>query len=128
MIGNGSPVSLNGGYYSITSIAGGYDASYDKQSYITHYYDAGLAQDLDVNASAAALPSYLGGHIHVPDRTANYESGYALYQQQYGSFNTLSSASFSASATEIAAATAPAASPTWTAYWTPTGTLLDEEP
>jgi len=124
--GGGNPVSL-GGHYYITSITDGYDASYDKQSYITHYYDASLVNDLEVNATQTALPSYLGGHIHVLDRTASNESGYALYMNQYGSFDPFTKASFAATAPEVAVAPAPAASQVYTAYWTRTGTLLDEE-
>ncbi len=77
--------SFNGGYYQITSITDGYDSSYDKQEFITSYYDANkAAASLGVNTMGS---SYVAGSIHVADRTTSYESGYALKGTADASFS-----------------------------------------
>jgi len=63
------------GYYEITGITDGFDSSYDKQSYITAYYDADTAEvSLGVNSDGSSA----AGAIYVADRTAAHESGYAF--------------------------------------------------
>ena len=66
--------SLNGADYYITGITDGYDSSYDKKSYITSYYDADLQASLQVNTDGSSTASY----VYVSDRTAAWESGYAI--------------------------------------------------
>lgn len=53
-----------GGYYEITAIVDGYDSSYDKQEYITSYYDA----DTGKNSYTINGASYL----YVADRSGGH--------------------------------------------------------
>ncbi len=67
--------SLNGGYYYITGITDGFASSYDKESYITAYYDADTAKaSLGVNSDDSAT----AGSVYVADRSTSWESGYAI--------------------------------------------------
>jgi hypothetical protein len=64
-----------GGYYDITAVANGYDATYDCQSYITSYYDG------DTGKTSYTLDSTTGGttadtFVYVADRRYTAESGY----------------------------------------------------
>lgn len=63
------------GHYEIIGITDGFDSSYDKQSYITAYYDVDTAEaSLGVNSDGSTT----AGTIYVADRTAAHESGYAF--------------------------------------------------
>jgi hypothetical protein len=75
--------SLDGGYYYITGANSGYGSSYDKQSYITSYYDPNLAAWLGVNSNASSTAS----SIYVANRSLEHESGYALSKGQPGYFD-----------------------------------------
>ncbi len=126
--------SLNGGYYCITSITDGYDSGYDKQSYITSYYDASAQSTLEVNTSTSLL-SYVNGHIHVSDRTLNYESGYAISGSQHDTFSVYKEANvtLSASAPPSPVASSPAtltyatSQAVWAAYWSQADSLTEKE-
>jgi len=66
--------ALNG-YYEITGITGGFDASYDKKSYITSYYDADFYHGSEgVNSDGSAVASA----VYVANRAAAHESGYVV--------------------------------------------------
>ena len=66
-----------GGYYYITSIVDGYAASYDKQEYITAYYDndkAGSSFAVSNNDYLSTTPNY----VYVANRSLADELGYAI--------------------------------------------------
>jgi hypothetical protein len=68
-----------GGYYEITAITEGFDASYDKKEYITSYFDANLynaAEGVNADASTTAAT------VYVADRTTTDESGYVVTKAQ----------------------------------------------
>lgn len=131
--------SFGGGYYDITAITDGFAAAYDKQSYITAYYDANTSQALlGINSDKSATASY----IYVADRTAAWEAGYAISGANYASFSpyaeanvTTTAASTALVSSALAAAppsasasvSAPQSQAVWAAYWTQTASLLDEE-
>lgn len=75
--------SLDNGFYNITAATAGYDSSYDKQSYITSYYDPDLVTWLGVNSDASST----AGGIYVANRSLAHENGYALYNGQPGYFD-----------------------------------------
>jgi hypothetical protein len=129
--------SLNGGYYYITTITDGFSSSYDKQSYITSYYDANSAKaSLGVNTDASSTATY----IYVADRTADFESGYAISGSQHAAFDLYTEANVTITASSPASSS-PALSSTLTSvnasqsqgqaisgnYWGQTDSLLDEE-
>jgi hypothetical protein len=131
----GSYKSLNGGYYSITAITDGFAATYDKQSYITSYYDSDTAGSvLGVNSDGSNIASPL----YVADRTAAWESGYALSGANHAAFSPYTEADVTlAAASPVWSSTAPApiaagvsavpTQATWNAYWSQTAYLLEEE-
>jgi probable HAF family extracellular repeat protein len=114
--------SLNGGYYEITAITNGFDSSFDKQSYTTAYYDADMAgTSLGVNRYRTTTP----GTVHVADRTAAWEIGFASSGSLYAGFDPYHEANITAfSTTSVSAAECQA---TWGAYWSMTGSLLKEQ-
>ena len=75
--------TLDGGYYYITNVTNGYSSAYDKQSYITSYYDASLGSWLNVNGDGSTT----AGSIYVADRSTTNEYGYALYNSTPGFFD-----------------------------------------
>jgi hypothetical protein len=106
-----------GGCYYITSATAGYTSAYDKQSYITTYYDyhnsAWTACGVNSDGTATA------GSIYVADRSQANETGYAIYSSSAKYFDTATSFTYAASM--------PAASQAvWAAYWSQTPGLLDE--
>lgn len=80
--------SLDTGYYNFTKGSEGYDAYWDKKSYITSYYETDYSQSLSVNMDGSAT----AGTIYVADRTQAHESGYALYNSQPSYFDPFTSA------------------------------------
>jgi len=90
--------SLDGGYYHFTKVTDGFDAFWDKKSYINSYYETDYSQSLSVNGNGSAN----AGSVYVADRTLAHESGYALYNSQPSYFDpfttakTYSSSGFSA--------------------------------
>lgn len=119
-----------GGYYYITGITDGYDSSYDKQSYITFYYDASSQSTIDVNTSTTLL-SYVNGHIHVNDRTSSDEGGYAINGASYAYFTPYISVNVSTAASAGAASppvlTSASSQAAWGAYFRQTNSLLEED-
>jgi len=127
--------SLGGAYYEITGITDGYAATYDKQSYITAYYDhdtagAGLGVNSDGSTTAA--------NIHVANRTAAWETGYAFSGSNHANFSPYVEADVPlAAASPTLASSAPPpvftnrrATQTqvfWSAYWSQTASRLEEE-
>lgn len=89
--------TLDGGYYNITNITEGYDAYWDKKSYINSYYEATYATSLSVNMNGSSTAA----SIYVADRSKAHESGYALFNYEPSYFdpftlaNTYSSTGFS---------------------------------
>jgi hypothetical protein len=66
-----------GGYYQITSITNGYSTSYDKQQYITSYYDNDKAK----SSFAVSDNDYLStsnNYVYVGNRTLADELGYVI--------------------------------------------------
>jgi hypothetical protein len=108
-----------GGCYYITSATAGYTSAYDKQSYITTYYDyhnsAWTACGVNKDGSTTAGSSYLA------DRSQAAETGYAVYGSQAKSFDTSSSAALTYSASMPAYSQA-----VWEAYWSQAADLLEE--
>jgi hypothetical protein len=109
-----------GGSYYITSATAGYTSAYDKQSYISTYYDyhnsAWTACGVNQGGATTA------GSIYVADRSQAAETGYAIYSSSAKYFDTATSAAFTY------AASLPAASQAvWAAYWSQTPGLPDEE-
>jgi hypothetical protein len=66
-----------GGYYYITSIIDGYDASYDKKEYITAYYDNDKAHSSFAVSNNDSLAS-TGNYVYVSNRSLDDEFGYAI--------------------------------------------------
>ncbi len=120
--------SLNGAAYYITAITDGYASSYDKESYITSYYDSDTAgTSLGVNSDGSAT----AGTVYVADRSTSWESGYALSGSQHDTFSVYKEAdvTLSAAAPPSPAAYSPAAASqaVWAAYWSQAPNLLKEE-
>jgi hypothetical protein len=80
--------SLDGNYYHFTNVTDGYDAYWDKKSWINSYYETDYSQNLSVNTDGSAN----AGTIYVADRTLAHESGYALYNSQPSYIDPFSSA------------------------------------
>jgi len=124
--------SLGGAYYELTAITDGFAAAYDKQSYITAYYDADTAQaSLGVNTNGSATAA----NIYVADRTADWEQGYAISGANYASFSPYVEADvILAAGSPVVSRPAPAPAPAaarsraqWAAYWGRSAGLLEEE-
>jgi len=119
---NNQPLPMGGaalnGAYSITGYLDDFDASFDKKSYITRYYDAGVGQNLGVSTTDTTTATY----VYVADRSTAQESGYAIYNTQTSLFNTTTSASFTATAPA-----APATQPLWVVYWGPYPDLTEDQ-
>jgi hypothetical protein len=129
--------SFNGGYYDITAITDGFASTYDKQSYITSYYDADTAKaSLGVNSDGSATAT----NIYVADRTATWETGYAISGSNHATFNPYTEADVTAAGASPAmssAAPSPATAATsasgsrsqavWGVYWGQTASLLKED-
>jgi len=144
--------SLNDGYYYITGITDGYASIYDKQSYITSYYDADKAKvGLGVNSDGSATAA----NIYVADRTAAWETGYAISGANHAAFNPYSEVDVTLIAASPALASAAASPPAssasrpvplrvapsppanstssprsqavWASYWSQNSSLLEEE-
>ena len=113
--------SLNGGYYYITAITDGYASSYDKKSYITAYYDGDKAEN-SLGVNYQALPKV--GSLFVVNRATSWEKGYATNDSEYAAFDVYHEASVSPFNSTIASAALYQA--TWGAYWSMTGSLLEE--
>lgn len=92
------PAELGGGgmngYYYITGATSGYDSSYDKEEYITSYYDRATQNTLEVNYTSSLPSGYVDGHIKVKSRSYHDESGYAYYNSTYYLFNPTTSVSY----------------------------------
>jgi len=110
--------ALEGCYY-ITSATAGYTSAYDKQSYITTYYDyhnsAWTACGVNQDGSTTA------GSIYLADRSQANETGYAIYSSSAKYFDISTSAAFTYAASMPAASQA-----VWAAYWSQAPGLLDE--
>ncbi len=120
--------SLNGAAYYITAITDGYASSYDKESYITSYYDSDTAgTSLGVNSDGSAT----AGTVYVADRSTSWESGYALSGSQHDTFSVYKEAdvtlSASAPPSPAAYSQSAASQAVWAAYWSQTPNLLEEE-
>lgn len=124
---------LNGGYYDIIDIANGFATSNGKKNYITAYHDANtVGTSLGVNSNGSTT----AGNVYVADRTAAWESGYAISGSPPAAFdpytdgrgtNSISSTALLSSAPAAAPISADAAQSQdiWTAYWNQTTSWLD---
>jgi glutamine amidotransferase-like uncharacterized protein len=118
--------SLNGGYYYITGVTGGYDSGYDKQSYITSYYDASANATFQINNTTSSLPSYLYGHVHVTDRSQYYEGAYAFTGSGAVVFTVYTRLGTAAAPSAATALTPYQSQAIWGAYWSLTPGLMEE--
>jgi hypothetical protein len=122
-------VSLNGGYYYITGITDGFSSSYDKESYITSYYDADTAgASLGVNYVTDGYSSA----SYVADRTLVWEYCYAISGSNQDTFSVYKEADVSSGSAASTSPSAPALTysgnqAVWAAYWSQTPNLLEDE-
>jgi len=132
----GSYQGLNGGYYYIYAITDGFSSVWDKQSWISAYYDGDTAgATLGVSAYATTA-----SYIFVPDRTAAYETGYAISGANHAAFDSYTEADVTLAASSPALLSAAPLPPStdaslsaaqsqavWGVYWGQTAGLWEED-